>query len=984
MNGPGSSGGTLRRSAAGSADHGVAGDDAGVEWLFEILREVQLEQFFIKIRDELQVTRPRHFDFVQTEDLEKIGMGKPAARRLLDTVKKHRASQWMRNLRNRLLPLGGGTKTRTSSAQQPAGSSAVVGASPTGGTPDLGSLTCLIFEKDVTLASKLGDGSFGVVVRGEWDAPDGRTIPVAVKILKEDALSQPGAFEDFMKEVNAMQQLRHPNLVQLFGVVLSAPLMMVTELAPLGSLRDYLRKQCRRLPVSRLVGYAVQVATGMAFLEARHFIHRDLAARNVLLASADAVKIGDFGLMRALPSNEDCYVMSEQKKVPFPWCAPESLKSRHFSHASDAWMFGVTLWELFSFGQEPWVGLSGAQILRHIDQLGERLPPPEACPGDVYQLLLQCWAHAPADRPTFPALKDFLLEARPPVLRALRAVQECGRLELEPGDLVEVLDGRPEHHWWRGQNQRTFRIGQFPRSACESLSRVSPRDISRPLRNSFIHTGHMDVSGRTWGQPGFIDELYLRNPMDPPDLLGLAPEEEEGGGPPPALAARLQELARRSSQGNPIAKRTTQMRQYSYNRLVNDERPPEEHRNSALLLAPEEVALGADTNGSPEQPLPLGSPGHKASPVREGVLIDLCSEIDTTLQLAPPPPHESPVRKPAGGGLTFPDVGESIATYYNVSSAAAATSGERPYYNLGTLDVRPSYSNLDGSSDRYYSCVTGDGDGTAPLSRVSSCPSLSVDDLLSTPNNHYRTTPTQHQPQVAPSQPDAFDWLDAKMEAARKVSPRHFPSGVNHVLPAMAAPKSATVCGVPLLRPPPPRDKRANGGGSRLFPSDVHVTGVDLLQQLPPPPAPPLPAPLAQVRPFLVSPAPAPTPFNGGHWRLGDKEETILEPVLLPSVRENQGMGAGGAAATAAALSLLRARLPGVSEADCRRALALARGSPQLALQQTQLARLQALGIAGRGECEAALRAFNWDADQAASHLLDTRGGPTATTAPTS
>ena len=45
------------------------------------------------------------------------------------------------------------------------------------------------------------------------------------------------------------------------------------------------------------------------------FIHRDLAARNVLLASAEKVKIGDFGLMRALPSQEDHYVMNEHKKV---------------------------------------------------------------------------------------------------------------------------------------------------------------------------------------------------------------------------------------------------------------------------------------------------------------------------------------------------------------------------------------------------------------------------------------------------------------------------------------------------------------------------------------------------------------------------------------------------------------------------------------------------------------------------------------------
>lgn len=52
------------------------------------------------------------------------------------------------------------------------------------------------------------------------------------------------------------------------------------------------------------------------------------------------------------------------------------------------------------------------QILQKIDQEGERLKRPEACPTDIYQLMLQCWAHKPADRPTFLALQDFLCEVR--------------------------------------------------------------------------------------------------------------------------------------------------------------------------------------------------------------------------------------------------------------------------------------------------------------------------------------------------------------------------------------------------------------------------------------------------------------------------------------------------------------------------------------------------------------------------------------------
>nr|XP_020032091.1 activated CDC42 kinase 1 isoform X11 [Castor canadensis] len=416
--------------------------EEGTGWLLELLSEVQLQQYFLRLRDDLNVTRLSHFEYVKNEDLEKIGMGRPGQRRLWEAVKRRKAmckrKSWMSKVfSGKRLEAEFPLHHSQSTFQKP---SSTLGG-PTGEGP-LQSLTCLIGEKDLRLLEKLGDGSFGVVRRGEWDSPAGKTVSVAVKCLKPDVLSQPEAMDDFIREVNAMHSLDHRNLIRLYGVVLTPPMKMVTELAPLGSLLDRLRKHQGHFLLGTLSRYAVQVAEGMGYLESKRFIHRDLAARNLLLATRDLVKIGDFGLMRALPQNDDHYVMQEHRKVPFAWCAPESLKTRTFSHASDTWMFGVTLWEMFTYGQEPWIGLNGSQILHKIDKEGERLPRPEDCPQDIYNVMVQCWAHKPEDRPTFVALRDFLLEAQPTDMRALQDFEEPDKLHIQMNDVITVIEGR--------------------------------------------------------------------------------------------------------------------------------------------------------------------------------------------------------------------------------------------------------------------------------------------------------------------------------------------------------------------------------------------------------------------------------------------------------------------------------------------------------------------------------------------------------------
>ena len=88
-----------------------------------------------------QVTRLAHFDYVQAEDLEKIGMSKPGVRRLLEAVKKRKTQQWKRNILTKLIPAAGNTGgSKTSTSRK--------GVHSDEGHISL-SLTCLIQEKDV-------------------------------------------------------------------------------------------------------------------------------------------------------------------------------------------------------------------------------------------------------------------------------------------------------------------------------------------------------------------------------------------------------------------------------------------------------------------------------------------------------------------------------------------------------------------------------------------------------------------------------------------------------------------------------------------------------------------------------------------------------------------------------------------------------------------------------------------------------------------
>ncbi|XP_026122836.1 activated CDC42 kinase 1 [Carassius auratus] len=475
--------------------------DHDTQWLYQLLASVQLERFYVRMRDGLNVTRIEHLNYVKEADLEHIGISRPGQRRLWDAVRRYKTNMrpWSK-------------VAKAFSGRTPEGSEQSNGVGSSQGPEPGRTLPCLIQDSELIFGDRLGSGSFGVVRKAEWQTPTGRVLPVAVKTLRGGGSRYGDVVTEFLLEVSTMQSLDHPNIIHLYGVVLTHPLKMVTELAPLGSLYDSLRLRQGEYPLSRLWLFSTQIAAGMEYLESRRFIHRDLAARNVLLASKELVKIGDFGLMRGLGPDRDQYIMTAHKRIPFAWCAPESLRVGTFSHASDVWMFGVTLWEMFTYCEEPWLGLSGRQILYRVEREGERLDRPSDCPQELYSVMLKCWACSPADRPTFSQLTTLVAEAQPMEVRAVKDFTELRKLSLQANDLVTVIDHRLEMCEWKGQNQRTLSVGWFPPALTApaltaAVSAPGPALISSPVKGSLQHTGHGGTDqASSWGNPERIDE----------------------------------------------------------------------------------------------------------------------------------------------------------------------------------------------------------------------------------------------------------------------------------------------------------------------------------------------------------------------------------------------------------------------------------------------------------------------------------------------
>ncbi|CAH1716278.1 unnamed protein product [Chironomus riparius] len=524
--------------------------------LYEFLVEAELQQYYTSLKNELKITAIHQIKYATDQDFRTIGFSRPEIRRLHKFYDKYCSQGYLSKIK-RLLQTPVVNKR-----DELINHNATLDVMKVPSSPNkLPTNKHIIPLDSISVNKQLGNGEFGIVQQGVWTNGNER-IQVAIKCLcRERMQSNP---MEFLKEAAIMHSIDHENIVRLYGVVLSTDsLMLVTELAPLRSLLECLKDNDLRvkfLTVPVLCDFALQICNGMMYLENNRFVHRDLACRNILVFNKNKVKISDFGLSRALGVGKDYYKtnFNVNLKLPIAWCSAECVNYLKFTSASDVWAYGVCLWEMFSYGFQPWPAFTGQQILEAIDKPNfQRLEKPEVCPKEYYALMLKCWSHEPHDRPKFVEIYRLLPDMKP---EQLKTVTQCIDLKKEhlayrQGDIITVLDKATNSPYWLGvlhngrcglfnpantvahieslpssssngiQNQNS--TGSFIRNTLERNSkRKLKTDMISSPQNDFKHTGHVGIDGAYFGNVAFLSNTQTYNKLPRQVVTPYKPSED--------------------------------------------------------------------------------------------------------------------------------------------------------------------------------------------------------------------------------------------------------------------------------------------------------------------------------------------------------------------------------------------------------------------------------------------------------------------------
>ena len=254
----------------------------------------------------------------------------------------------------------------------------------------------ITFDGRYELSSRIAVGGMGEV----WKATDaliGRTV--AIKILKDEYMGDPGFLERFRAEARHAALVNHEGIANVFDYgEEQGSAFIVMELVPGEPLSAIIERE-GRLPADRVLGIVAQTATALQAAHDAGLVHRDIKPGNLLITPEGRVKITDFGIARI--ADQVPLTATGQVMGTVQYLAPEQASGHTATASTDVYSLGIVAYECLA-GKRPFTGES--QVAIAMAQINDTPPPlPDDVPGPVQRLVLACLAKDPAERPATAA-----------------------------------------------------------------------------------------------------------------------------------------------------------------------------------------------------------------------------------------------------------------------------------------------------------------------------------------------------------------------------------------------------------------------------------------------------------------------------------------------------------------------------------------------------------------------------------------------------
>ena len=242
------------------------------------------------------------------------------------------------------------------------------------------------------LDSRIAIGGMGEV----WEATDhviGRTV--AIKILKDEYMGDPGFLERFRAEARHAALVNHEGIASVFDYgEENGSAFLVMELVPGEALSTILERD-GSLSTDKTLDVVAQTSAALQAAHAAGLVHRDIKPGNLLITPDGRVKITDFGIARI--ADQVPLTATGQVMGTVQYLSPEQASGHPASPATDIYSLGIVAYECLA-GKRPFTGES--QVAIAMAQINEQPPPlPSTIPGPVQNLVMAMIAKKPEDRP---------------------------------------------------------------------------------------------------------------------------------------------------------------------------------------------------------------------------------------------------------------------------------------------------------------------------------------------------------------------------------------------------------------------------------------------------------------------------------------------------------------------------------------------------------------------------------------------------------